>query len=196
MVIKTGVDIENLCTCREARERGKICAHGVAVGLHWLNVQKPQTASTSAGTRASTPIAKPAERKPSSLTRDPAGEPAELFIILPPNFDKRRAWQRCWCSRQNGRRSLPVECLAARPRVRASAQDNAVLDQLETLANGETSTQIATEISRRCPRCRPSQYHPRQTAKSRHQNALALPLGPPGTEEIVLALKDKISDAQ
>ena len=40
MVIKSQVDIENLCTCREAREWGKICAHGVAVGLHWLEGQK------------------------------------------------------------------------------------------------------------------------------------------------------------
>ena len=30
MVIKGEIDIENLCTCREAREWGKICAHGVA----------------------------------------------------------------------------------------------------------------------------------------------------------------------
>src|ERR1039457_4326563 len=40
MVIKGEIDIENLCTCREAREWGKICAHGVAVGLHWLKAQK------------------------------------------------------------------------------------------------------------------------------------------------------------
>src|SRR6476660_10303626 len=58
MVIKNGVDIENLCTCREAREWGKICAHGVAVGLHWLNGQKPYTTSTSAGTGAVIPAAK------------------------------------------------------------------------------------------------------------------------------------------
>ena len=36
MVIHNGIDIENLCNCRDAREWGKICAHGVAVGLHWL----------------------------------------------------------------------------------------------------------------------------------------------------------------
>src|SRR4051812_18985101 len=40
MVIKSASDIENLCTCREAREWGKICAHSVAIGLHWLNAQK------------------------------------------------------------------------------------------------------------------------------------------------------------
>src|SRR5882724_241901 len=44
MVIKSGSDIENLCTCREAREWGKICAHGVAVGLHWLGAGRVQPA--------------------------------------------------------------------------------------------------------------------------------------------------------
>jgi hypothetical protein len=34
--IKTESDIENLCTCREAREWGKICAHALAVGLQHL----------------------------------------------------------------------------------------------------------------------------------------------------------------
>jgi len=33
MVIKNHIDMENLCTCREAREWGKICAHVVAVGI-------------------------------------------------------------------------------------------------------------------------------------------------------------------
>ena len=37
MVINNSIDVENLCTCRDAREWGKICAHGVAVGLHWIN---------------------------------------------------------------------------------------------------------------------------------------------------------------
>src|SRR5881394_3610892 len=40
MVIKSEIDIENLCTCRDAREWGKICSHAVGVGLHWLNQQK------------------------------------------------------------------------------------------------------------------------------------------------------------
>src|SRR5487761_2004916 len=43
LVIKGEIDIENLCTCREARQWGKICAHVVAVGLHWLNAQKTKT---------------------------------------------------------------------------------------------------------------------------------------------------------
>src|SRR5689334_610575 len=40
MVINNSIDIENLCTCRDARQWGKVCAHGVAVGLHWIKSQK------------------------------------------------------------------------------------------------------------------------------------------------------------
>jgi len=39
LVIKTTSNIENICTCRQAREWGTICAHSVAVGLHYLRGQ-------------------------------------------------------------------------------------------------------------------------------------------------------------
>ena len=31
--IRSATDVENLCTCRESREWGKVCAHSLAVGL-------------------------------------------------------------------------------------------------------------------------------------------------------------------
>src|SRR3954454_17159550 len=80
MVIKSGSDIDNLCTCREAREWGKICAHGVAIGLHWLNTQKKEATTVAAATAG----AKIAAKKTPSLLRAADGEPAELFFILPP----------------------------------------------------------------------------------------------------------------
>jgi len=61
MVIKNEIDIENICTCRDAREWGKICAHGVAVALHWIESQKPKATevrkSTTGG--ASVPASRP-----------------------------------------------------------------------------------------------------------------------------------------
>src|SRR5271166_2794497 len=48
MVIKDSIDIENLCNCPDARRWGKICAHGVAVGLHWIKSRQPLTAPTAA----------------------------------------------------------------------------------------------------------------------------------------------------
>src|SRR5882757_8551009 len=43
--IKSALDVENLCSCWEARSAGKICAHSVAVGLGYLN---PATTSVTA----------------------------------------------------------------------------------------------------------------------------------------------------
>src|SRR5580692_7231217 len=39
LVIKSAMDAENLCPCRDSRQRGLICAHSVAVGLHYLKSQ-------------------------------------------------------------------------------------------------------------------------------------------------------------
>jgi SNF2 family DNA or RNA helicase len=36
LVIRSASDAENLCTCRDSRQRGLICAHSVATGLHFL----------------------------------------------------------------------------------------------------------------------------------------------------------------
>src|SRR5262245_38719199 len=98
LVIKGSVDMENLCTCREAREWGKICPHVVAVGLHWLNAQQPAAAVTSgkpgAVNSGSGPKASAVEagRPPGPrVARDPNGEPTELFLILPPNFPEAAA---------------------------------------------------------------------------------------------------------
>lgn len=136
MVIKSGSDIDNLCTCREAREWGKICSHSVAVGLHWLNSQKPAA-----------PAAKIVAKKTPSLLRAATGEPAELFFILPPNFDQAAA---------RGRVMLVIEAkwgggrcpLNALPKGRAfafSAQDNALLDAMEQWTNGEVPAILQIE---------------------------------------------------
>ena len=135
LVINNSVDIENLCNCREAREWGKICVHSVAVGLHWLQAQKAAAAPAPVRPAAAAPV-----RKTSSLLRAAGGEPAELFIILPPNLDQALA---------RGKIMLVLEgkwdggrCpLNALPKGRAfafSPADDAFIEQLETLTNGET----------------------------------------------------------
>ena len=142
MVIKGGSDIDNLCTCREAREWGKICAHGVAVGLHWLNAQKKETVAATVEAKA-----KVAAKKTPSLLRADDGEPAELHFILPPNFDQAAA---------RGRVMLVIEAkwgggrcpLNALPKGRSfafSAQDGAILDAMEKWTDGETPAVLQLE---------------------------------------------------
>src|SRR5258707_5582078 len=84
LVIKSDTDIDNLCNCREAREWGKICAHAVAVGLHWLKAQEAPTHVESVVVRTADTKAASIRQK-CTVTRAASGEPAELQVILPPN---------------------------------------------------------------------------------------------------------------
>ena len=147
MVIKNEIDIENLCTCREAREWGKICAHGVAVALHWIEAQKPKPAgagrATAGGARVPTSrlvsnLAPP--KKASSLQRAATGEPAELFLILPPNFDQAIARGKVMVvfeAKWGGGRG-PLNALPKGRAFKFSEEDNAIVERLEVLADGET----------------------------------------------------------
>ena len=108
MVIKSDIDIENLCTCREAREWGKICAHGVGVGLHWLREQQAP------------PTRSPRRHPPGAVRRSRQKEPPRCTVMRPgnslncssscPPTSTRRSLEAksCWCSKPNGRRSMPA----------------------------------------------------------------------------------------
>jgi len=146
MVIRSAIEIENLCTCRDAREWGKICAHGVAVGLHWLNGQKPVTAAPAGKTSANS-APKAAPQKLPSLTRADDGEPAELCIILPPNLDQATVRGKAMLvleAKWSGGRG-PLNALPAGRPFAFSVQDNRVIDQLEMLTGGETPAILQIE---------------------------------------------------
>jgi superfamily II DNA or RNA helicase len=145
MVIKSEVDIENLCTCREAREWGKICAHGVAVGLHWLRAQNPP--AIPAGPRAADSRSAPATsaaRKSFASFCDPKGEAAELCIILPPNFEQALARGKVMLvleAQWNGGRS-PLNALPKGRAFAFSEADLAIIEKLETFAAGQTPAML------------------------------------------------------
>jgi superfamily II DNA or RNA helicase len=200
MVIKGEIDIENLCTCREAREWGKICAHGVAVGLHWLKAQKPAADPTRTRPAAGNVPTRIPAKKSSALQRAAAGEPAELFIILPPNMDQAIA---------RGKVMLVFEAkwsggrcpLSALPKGRSfvfSQKDNAIIDQLEALTNGETPALLQMEIKEFAALLPLLAEHPNITlGKANAVRVTKAPLKLPlratleANGEIVLALKDK-----
>ncbi len=83
--IRSASDVENICTCRESREWGKICPHSLAVGLAWLAPPSPAPVlSTSEN----------AETPPSRFVSlgEAGARPILLHFILPPNF--RAAWEK------------------------------------------------------------------------------------------------------
>ena len=182
MVIKGEIDIENLCTCREAREWGKICAHGVAVGLHWLKAQKPAADPTPARPAAGGAPTRIPAKKASALQRDAAGEPAELFIILPPNIDQAIARGKVMLvfeAKWSGGR-CPLSALPKGRPFAFSPQDNAIIDQLETLTNGETPALLQMEIEgfRRAASGAGGtpEHHARQSQRGQgHEDALEAP---------------------
>ncbi len=139
IVIKGEIDIENLCTCRDAREWGKICAHAVGVGLHWLNAQRTENAIAPNSTRSSEPAQTGLARKNSVLKRDNSGEPAELFIIFPPNLDQALAREKVMIFLEvkwtGGR--CPINALPAGRSYAFASQDTLFLDRIEDLANGQ-----------------------------------------------------------
>jgi SNF2 family DNA or RNA helicase len=161
LVINGPIDIENLCTCRESREWGKICAHSVAVGLHWLknsacgSPSPPGEGGTLAArgaTGAEDSFAQSAGTVSSGkrvprLRRDASGEPAELFIILPPNFVDAAARGKVMlvleASWRGGRG--PVNSLPATQSFAFDPRDSAILDWLEEKA-GETPAMLLLDV--------------------------------------------------
>jgi len=79
--ITTAVDVENLCTCRESRSWGKICAHSIAVGLAHL-APPPGAIETVTPPSPSAPT-----KMPQFVSAElPATGKVVLHLILPPNF--------------------------------------------------------------------------------------------------------------
>jgi superfamily II DNA or RNA helicase len=200
MVIKGEIDIENLCTCREAREWGKICAHGVAVGLHWLKAQQPETNPTPSRSAVGGVQTRVPAKKSSTLLRDVAGEPAELFIILPPNVDQAIARGKVMLvfeAKWSGGR-CPLSALPKGRSFAFSHQDNAIIEHLETLTNGETPALLQMETKDFAALLSVLAEHANITlGKSNEVTVTKMPLKLPlratleANGEIVLALKDK-----
>jgi superfamily II DNA or RNA helicase len=200
LVIKSATDMENLCTCREAREWGKICAHVVAVGLHWLNAQNPGVAPTPARA-ASSPALAPV-KKNSSLIRDARGEPAELHVILPPNLDQAIARGKVMlvleASWNSGR--APLNALPKGQSFAFSAQDNVALERIEELAQGETPAVLPVDLKDLAALLPLLAGHPNLTlGKSTPVTVTTTPLQLPlratleANGEIVVELKQKMA---
>ncbi|HWY29467.1 MAG TPA: SNF2-related protein [Candidatus Acidoferrum sp.] len=147
LVINGRASMENLCTCRESRQWGKICHHVVAVGLHWLKKQAEEKGGASARAAGAGLATSPPVKSISGLRREAGGEPAELFLILPPNLEPaitRGKVMLVFEAKWSGGRG-PLNAL---PRGRAftfSEADNAIIEQVETLTNGETPAILQME---------------------------------------------------
>ncbi len=82
--LRSASDVENLCTCRESREWGKICAHSLAVGLALLAPPPAAAAVVS--------VPPPAAPRKFQSANEPGTTPVALQVILPPHFPA--AWEK------------------------------------------------------------------------------------------------------
>ncbi|MCX6926094.1 MAG: SNF2-related protein, partial [Verrucomicrobia bacterium] len=167
---------------------------------HWLRAQKPAPAPPPSGSPAVASSHALRARKPSSLLRDPAGEQAQLFLILPPNLDQAVARGKVMLvfeAKWSGGR-CPLNAL---PRARTfafSPSDEAVLNQIETLAEGETPAVLQLEVKDFAALLPLLDAHPnislgKASAVTVTKSPFKLPLRATleANGEIVLALKDK-----
>ena len=139
-------NLENLCTCRDSKARGLICAHSVAVGLELLNpapksVAVPAEPATggSGATKVSgsAPKLAPVIPKPwgFSLTE---GVPVELHVVFPPNLAQTAARGSVSLGIEavfQGKRTL-LSALDARGNYRCEAEDLRLLEALVRLQPG------------------------------------------------------------
>jgi superfamily II DNA or RNA helicase len=151
LVLKSGIDLENICSCRASRDWGTICAHSVAVGLHWLKPPAPpeekhagESRNMAAGPALTT------GREVTRLRRAKAGEPGieplSIHVVLPPNFldaalrgKVMLVFEGHWSRGRGPLNSLPKE----RP-FQLSAEDEKLLARIEDLAGEPAGMLVIT----------------------------------------------------
>ena len=98
--ISSKSDIENLCTCRESRQWGAICAHSLAIGYALLAHKTgpgsnlaAQAAAASPAPSPSKPAAPQAPAGPKFIAAETKGpDHVLLHVVLAPQFQS--AWER------------------------------------------------------------------------------------------------------
>ncbi len=131
--IRSASDIENLCTCREAREWGKVCAHSLAVGLAYLAPPAEEAPNEPAKTAASSQFGD-------------TGELVKLHVILPPNFAtawaKRQVMVGLEAERASGQRVM-LDALPRSEPFRLDPPDRPIVEQLVPAAGMNTLSAAA-----------------------------------------------------
>ncbi|MCF7707572.1 MAG: DEAD/DEAH box helicase [Verrucomicrobia bacterium] len=197
LVVNGEIDIDNICSCRQSRGAGMICAHSVAVGLH--HIQR-RLAEESAGdeqraghvqqANAKTPAGR--ERRGlrqgsggktiSRVASAEGGEPLQINVILPPNLSDALSRGRImvvfeakWAA---GRR--PLNTLPGDMTFGLDDADIRLFDFIDTLSGGETPAMVQLGLFDFCSLLENLSGHPRVTVgKSRKMEICNKPWTPP-----------------
>src|SRR4051812_17535385 len=137
LVLKSGIDLENMCSCRASRDWGTICAHSVAVGLHHLNpptvMDSRQNATTPSTVSSVTPIPDAPKRLRRAVPKEPGSEALELFVILPPNFAEAAVKGKVMlvCEGKWSKGRTPLNALPKQQPFQLGTEDERLLEKLE-----------------------------------------------------------------
>jgi len=135
--IRTPTDIENLCSCRQSRDYGAICAHSLAVGLAWIKPKASPAGQAPASARREGSVTQPAAIGPELVTGGDAPG-IELHVVMAPNF--LAAWSRDQVTLgfeivQAGRRIL-ASALPVAGRFRCSPEEQRLLEAGRPFTDG------------------------------------------------------------
>lgn len=137
LVIKSSVDIENLCSCRTSKQWGAMCLHSIAVGLHLLQRDKPAPKPTAPAAAAQPVKTVKAAR---AIKRGQAGDPLSIHVVLPPNFKEALARGKVmlvlegeWRKGRSPLNSLPLDV-----EFQLGPEDAEFLKSAEAVAGGDT----------------------------------------------------------
>ena len=128
--IASYTDVENLCSCRDSREWGKICAHSLAVGLALINSKIPAKEKVARAVGCLPNLVNSADATGALAS---SATPIELHIVLAPNLES--AWER-------GQLMVGFEVLSRGNRQLASA-----LNPKQTFSGSQMDIEILTRAS-------------------------------------------------
>ncbi len=167
LVIKTSTDIDNVCSCRDSRRSGMICAHSVSVGLHHLKREKDSspglaTAAPSRGA-ASMKAQPPAGPRVQRAIAGQTGEPVEISVILPPTLPASIERGKVMVTFEGrwSRGRVPLSVLPMTKPFSFSSEDTRLLDAAEKLAGGETPGGLMLSLVELTPLLEAMKGHPR-----------------------------------
>jgi superfamily II DNA or RNA helicase len=128
--IRNRSDVENLCSCRESREWGKICPHSLALGLAFLQPRESAPIKPTA----------PALITPKGprLTVDRDHPVIIASFIIPPTFVS--GWDRnqimLGCEVESAGRRLLASALDRSKTFTCSSEDQQILERLREFSDG------------------------------------------------------------
>ena len=140
LVIKSKVDVENLCPCRPSREWGTMCLHSIGVGLRVLKGEARADLQSSPKKDSANTDVSPAVKR-SQLRRDIDHQNPNLllWVVFPPNWKRQIEAGKLslFFEAERGGKRQPLNSIPLDSSYQVTEQDDRLLERIERLCEGE-----------------------------------------------------------